>query len=549
MKLRTCVDPSGKFVYGMHTPTYNVGNLRTNDSCSPLGEFENGIAVDNRQNFPVGNVTVPKADPVFEIPNAFPFQGATYINKSWADRSAADPGRITQPPLPETSFARTLKKILKKEAAADSALDEAISLLPDTLLLSLAATSTDPEDLICLARHCCEFVFQGNGRPAGLKYTTNNTGRRRPIIRNHDVFEVVVNNPFLPDDYKEVMVLRPGAQGTSEIVGEFTNGETHVFEYLRSNSYIPWGHYASNMAHDAIRYHTRNLSETDILGLRHLFYQRTFTRMAEKLHLPLPQGRKQLTIEELETIRQAVVQEITLKKTTADQPDFNATLWGWNFGFDFSPSGYRLHASHQQIHQQFALLPAMVSAWHDSETPAEKSISTYGCGDLVADFIETYKRESGQDFFASYIKAIRTNRRMDKATEVQSLIVYEDDQVMLFVPKAQTSQWEMQIMTVEPVGNILEADTACRRSLDLAILTAQRIYAALGARIVTTIEYTKRFDAGNTGQRLLYAFLPKLPWSMGAFSEAQLRYISGHYPEDFAAACREKLAQTGTSRQ
>jgi hypothetical protein len=28
---------------------------------------------------------------------------------------------------------------------------------------------------------------------------------------------------------------------------------------------------------------------------------------------------------------------------------------------------------------------------------------------------------------------------------------------------------------------------------------------------------------------------------MGAFSEAQLRYINGHYPEDFAIACRQEL--------
>jgi hypothetical protein len=28
---------------------------------------------------------------------------------------------------------------------------------------------------------------------------------------------------------------------------------------------------------------------------------------------------------------------------------------------------------------------------------------------------------------------------------------------------------------------------------------------------------------------------------MGAFSEAQHRYINGHYPEDFAVACRLQL--------
>ena len=60
----------------------------------------------------------------------------------------------------------------------------------------------------------------------------------------------------------------------------------------------------------------------------------------------------------------------------------------------------------------------------------------------------------------------------------------------------------------------------------------------MGARMITTSEYSKRFDAGDTGQRLLYSFLPRLPESPGAFSEAQQRWILGHYPEDFATVCR-----------
>jgi hypothetical protein len=91
----------------------------------------------------------------------------------------------------------------------------------------------------------------------------------------------------------------------------------------------------------------------------------------------------------------------------------------------------------------------------------------------------------------------------------------------------------------QPVGNVLEADSEVRRSIDLGILTAQHIFAGLGAQMVTSIEFSKRLGIQN-GQRLLYSFLPKLPWSMGAFSEAQQRYICGHFPEDFATACRAK---------
>jgi hypothetical protein len=60
--------------------------------------------------------------------------------------------------------------------------------------------------------------------------------------------------------------------------------------------------------------------------------------------------------------------------------------------------------------------------------------------------------------------------------------------------------------------------------------------------MVTSIEYSKRLNEKKAlRQPLLYAFLPRLPESPGAFSEAQLRFINGHYPEDFCAVCRRQL--------
>ncbi|MDX9835601.1 MAG: hypothetical protein RBT36_10395, partial [Desulfobulbus sp.] len=149
------------------------------------------------------------------------------------------------------------------------------------------------------------------------------------------------------------------------------------------------------------------------------------------------------------------------------------------------------------------------------------------------------------DFFTDYLRAIAANTRTDGGAGQRSLVVWQDDHVLLFVPKAQVSQWELQLMVIAdtaagPVGNVVEADAAVRLSIDLGILKAQQVLAGLGAALVTSIEYPKRFGRTN-GQRLLYAFLPKLPWSMGAFSEAQGRYILGHYPEDFALACRRQL--------
>jgi len=238
----------------------------------------------------------------------------------------------------------------------------------------------------------------------------------------------------------------------------------------------------------------------------------------------------------LETLRKQIQERIK----GGQGIDFDRTLWGWNYGFDYAPSGYRLHASHQQIHQQYALIPSTVPlAAGDGCLPA------YACGDLVGDVVKTFRRETGRDFFDCYEKAIRENCRMDGKTQGErSLVVFEDDQVMLFVPKAQTSQWELQLMPKASVGNIFEADQSLRRSLDQSILIAAKTLEAMGARMITSIEYAKAINGGDTGQRLLVAFMPRLPESPGAFSEAQLRWINGHYPEDFALACRRHLPET-----
>lgn len=366
----------------------------------------------------------------------------------------------------------------------------------------------------------------------------------RADIDDFELFETIANNPSLPDTYKEVMVLRPGVQGNSEIVGDFQSGATEVFEYLRGNSYIPWGHYAANCAHTAIRYRIADLSATDMAGMRHLYYQRIYTVVAEHLGIGHPTRGRRLTVEELEDLRRAIISTLTGK---GDGSDGFATLWGWNFGYDFSGTGYRLHASHQMIHQQYALVPQELTDLRGEPIPA------FACGDLVADVVERYRQIHQSDFFQDYLRALASNTRTDGGNGEHSLVVWQDSHVVLFVPKAQVSQWELQLMVTAdspagPIGNAIEANSAVRQSVDTGILKAQQVLARLGATMVTSIEYSKRIGMDN-GQRLLYAFLPKLPWSMGAFSEAQGRYILGHYPEDFAVACREQLESGANSPQ
>ena len=378
--IRTCVSPDGRFVYGIHRPHFTADNFRQQDHLADLGVLPDGSPHRNAANFPAGPVEEPDADWIFEVPNAFPFRGTTYIGKAWADKAAARPDRIRLPRPPEISFF--------SDQASEQTAARAIRKLPQTLQLALAVTSTDARDLCCLAHVAGSFcVDENTGRPWGLAYEKRKDGRIRAVIKDEALFEAVANNRHLPEDYQQAMVLRPGAQGESEIMGEWYRPapHSHVFEYLRRNSYIPWGHYAANMADDAVRYQVADLTWQDMAGMRHLYYQRSYTRMAGLLNLSPVDANRSLTNGELETLRNAIMEKIHL----GHRVDFNRTLWGWNYGFDYAPSGYRLHASHQQVHQQYALIPRMVThAAGSSELPA------YACGDLIGEVVHTFRRET-----------------------------------------------------------------------------------------------------------------------------------------------------------
>ncbi len=526
---RTCIHPSGRFIYGIHRPSYRVKNLRENRTDLVLGHDPGGDPINNSLNFPDGDIIIKNAGQVYEVPNPFPFWGATYILKDAADLMAEDPLKYRvkpHEPGPE-------------EETGNPATDS-LPHLPRPIRLAFAQTSRDPEILKALARLACRLEYDQGGRAIGIRFEKGLDGRMRPAILDHDLFEVLGNNPALPYDHKLAMVLNPGAQGTSPVVGEFLSGSrTHVWEYLRANSYVPWGHYASNMAQDSERYSASVLSMEDVTGLRHLYYQRVCVQMALSMDMkdiiPSP-GAPALKGPELEEIRKKV-NDMVFRRVRRGMPlPFSATMWGWNYGFDFSPSGYRLHASHQQIHHQFALIPPEVTA-HGAET-----IPTYVIGDQVAQFCSDYCKAHGTPFFQAYLRAIKSNTRMDDRHDLpQSLIVHEDSGVLITVPKAQRSQGEVQIILDKPVGNVLEADTSIRTAIDRSIFMIIRAFHQMGAEMVTCCEVSKRFGIEDTDQRLFYYFLPRHPQSPGAFSERQQRWITGHFPEDFAEAFRKSL--------
>ncbi len=542
MKLSTCIAPSGHFVFGLHQQqSINVANLREHDHIAWLGDLDN-VGVYNEINFPKDSHQRLESSAVYEIRNQFPFWGATYIGKNWADACARNLARICMPPPESCSLCHSLETWMQKKGLESADLDALFETLPDSLHLALATTSTDSRDLIRLARLACEMIWDDSkGRPTGLRFEQDQRGGIRPVIHNEALFEAVANNRHLPDEYKEVMVLRPGVQGSSAIVGDWEKIREggHVYEYIRGNSYIPFGHYAANMAQDAVRYQIQDLTHADMTGLRHLYYQRTYIRLAQQLGLNLPPMRQQIAVETLESLRQDI-QKALADSSGQDHLAFNGSLWGWNFGFDYAPSHYRLHASHQQIHQQFALIPAVAS--NGGVASSGQNPPAFGFGDMIAAFGREFHQNTGQYLFDSYLKAVQNNQRMDGAPGLPSdLVVYADKNVMLFTPKAQTSQWELQLMVLAPVGNILEANAEIRASLDRAMLIGVKTLEKMGARMITSIEASKRFDDPGTDQRLIYFLLPKTPQSPISFTQAQLRWINGHYPEDFAAACRQRL--------
>ena len=78
-----------------------------------------------------------------------------------------------------------------------------------------------------------------------------------------------------------------------------------------------------------------------------------------------------------------------------------------------------------------------------------------------------------------YLQALQSNERMDGRDELDSsLVVWQDEHVMLFVPKAQVSQWELQVMTKPDhtgwPGNIIETSREVRKSLDTGLLIGQK---------------------------------------------------------------------------
>ncbi len=177
ISVRSCVSEEGKFVFGIHRPCFKVENLREHDYISCLGAASDGTRVNNDINFPDKNIDVKKADIIYEIPNPFPFRGTTYINSAWADKNAAAPEKISLPVRQKVHFTEDLKQWLNKKGLDGKDADDFLEILPQPLLIALADTSTDPEELAALAKISCSFIFNKNNKiPCGLVFKKDERG-------------------------------------------------------------------------------------------------------------------------------------------------------------------------------------------------------------------------------------------------------------------------------------------------------------------------------------------------------------------------------------
>ena len=98
------------------------------------------------------------------------------------------------------------------------------------------------------------------------------------------------------------------------------------------------------------------------------------------------------------------------------------------------------------------MLPEFVEKFTDDDHRCHEPMHSFGCGDMIAEVIECYNKETGSEFFNDYLSCIRNNVRMDGRIgndHEANLILWEDKHAILFVPKAQTSQWELQLMALE----------------------------------------------------------------------------------------------------
>ena len=115
--------PDGRFVYGIHKPRFRVANLRESDRLDALGRLGKDVQIDNSPNFPPGDVEEKGSDWIYEIPNPFPFKGATYILKSWADEKSRNLSQISLSPPVQLSFSTIVQEFIGEDKLDNGDID------------------------------------------------------------------------------------------------------------------------------------------------------------------------------------------------------------------------------------------------------------------------------------------------------------------------------------------------------------------------------------------------------------------------------------------
>lgn len=141
---------------------------------------------------------------------------------------------------------------------------------------------------------------------------------------------------------------------------------------------------------------------------------------------------------------------------------------------------------------------------------------------LVSD---AYWRQ-GIDYQANYIAALEY-----KGHEKHSYRIWQDDNVVLYVPYGQCSMHEMQAMTKRPVAHLLKLTDQQMASLSIAEYIALRLYSRLGVTSYNHLVLSKLFNDHRAPTfRLVMIFVTReIDLAM---SELSMLYVVDKHPWD-----------------
>jgi galactose-1-phosphate uridylyltransferase len=141
-------------------------------------------------------------------------------------------------------------------------------------------------------------------------------------------------------------------------------------------------------------------------------------------------------------------------------------------------------------------------------------------GDHLSNICEAYSRH-GIDYLWSYYRALKE----------AGLVLWEDENVVLFIPYGQISMHELQVMVKRRNTNhYLELSDEEIRSLSEAEFKVTRLFRELGINSFNEVMISRPFDSKTEGFRIIFTYITREVDF--AVSELNLLYVVDKHPYD-----------------